>query len=42
MGTTGTGRHDGKREIQITNIMSMRVSMRGTGAEQPVVVRKLL
>lgn len=42
MGTTGTGRHDVKREMQITNIMSVRVSMRETGAEQPVVVKKLL
>lgn len=42
MGTTGTSHHDVKEEMRITEIMSVRVSMRDTGAEQFVVVRKHL
>ena len=42
VGTAGTSHHDVKGEIQITELMSMRVPMRDTGAELLVVVRKYL
>jgi len=42
MGTTGTSHHDVKGEWQITEMMSLRVPMHDTGAEQLVVVRKRL
>lgn len=42
MGTTGTSHHDVKGERRITEIMSLRVPMHDTGAEQPVIVRKHL
>lgn len=42
MGTAGTSRYDVKGEMQITELMSMRVPMRKTGAELPVVVEKHL
>ncbi len=40
VGTTGTCHHDDKGEIQATEIASMRVPMRDTGAELFVVVKK--
>ena len=42
VGTTGTCHHDDKGEIQATEIASMRVPMRDTGAELFVVVKKYL
>ncbi len=42
MGTVGTSRYGVKGEIQITELMSMRVPIRSTGAELFVVVKKLL
>lgn len=43
MGTAGTSRHyDDKREIQVIEVMSMRVSMHSTGTELLVVVMKRL
>ena len=38
----GTCRPDVKGEIQVEETIRMRVPMRGTGAEQPVVGRKVL
>ena len=42
MGTAGTSHYDDKREVQVIEVMSMRVSMHSTGAELPVVVMKHL
>ena len=41
-GTAGTGRYDVKKEMQVTELMSMRVSMRKTGTELSVIARKRL
>ena len=42
LGTAGTSHHNAKGEMQITEIMSMRVPMCDTGAESFVVVRRCL
>ena len=42
VGNVGTCRSDDKGEIQVEETIRMRVPMRGTGAEQPVVGRKVL
>ena len=42
MGTAGTSHYGVKGEIQITELMSMRVPMHDTGTELFVVVRKHL
>lgn len=42
MGSGGISHYDAKEEIQITEFMSMRVSMRDTGTELLVVVMKCL
>jgi hypothetical protein len=40
LGNVGTGRGDAKGEAQVGNTTRVRVPMRRTGAEQPVVVKK--
>jgi hypothetical protein len=42
MGTVGTSRYGVKGEIQVTELMSMRVPISSTGAELLVVVLKQL
>jgi len=42
VGNVGTCRSDDKGEIQVEETTRMRVPMRGTGAEQPVVGRRVL
>jgi len=42
VGNVGTCRPDDKGEIQVEETTRMRVPMRGTGAEQSVVGKKVL
>ena len=42
MGTVGTSHYGVKVEIQVTKLASVRLLKHNTGAELPVVVKKLL